>query len=95
MASLEVRIKPEESGTPSLLYARDDVMDDPDLYQYLPALLMHEFGHTFGLGDNEVRGMRNIVPNPTWFVSPSLEEQIFKSDVIVRASLLTATSSVE
>ncbi len=29
----------------------------PNDLQYLPALLMHEFGHTFGLGDNEVGGM--------------------------------------
>ena len=33
--------------------------------------------------------------NPTWFVSPSLEEQIFFSDVIARASLLSAISSTE
>ncbi len=38
---------------------------------------------------------RSIVPNPTWFVSPSLEEQIFKSDVIMRASLLSAAAATE
>ena len=24
--------------------------DDPDVYQYLPSIIMHEFGHTIGLG---------------------------------------------
>ena len=33
--------------------------------------------------------------NPPWRVSPSLEEQIFTSDVIVRASLLSATAGTE
>ncbi len=27
-----------------------DNKDDPDIYEYLPSVLMHEFGHTFGLG---------------------------------------------
>ena len=33
--------------------------------------------------------------NPTWWVPPSLEEQIFESDVIVRASLLSAAAGTE
>ena len=35
------------------------------------------------------------MPNMTWFVPPSLEEQMYYSDVIVRVSLLTATANVE
>ena len=33
--------------------------------------------------------------NPTWFIPPSLEEQIFYSDVIVRASFLSLTATTE
>ena len=33
--------------------------------------------------------------NPKWFVPPSLDEQIFRSKVIVRASLKSATSTTE
>ena len=33
--------------------------------------------------------------NPIWYVSPSIEEQIFTSSVIVRASLLSATAGTE
>ncbi len=33
--------------------------------------------------------------NPEWRVSPSIEEQIFRSDVIVRATLQTATAATE
>ena len=34
-------------------------------------------------------------PDHIWYVSPSLEEQIFDSDAIVRASLVSATTSTE
>ena len=33
--------------------------------------------------------------NATWRVSPSIEEQVFRSDVIVRATLQSATAAVE
>ncbi len=37
----------------------------------------------------------NRLSNPMWRVAPSLEEQIFRSSVIVRASLQSATGTVE
>ena len=38
---------------------------------------------------------RHIFPNPAWNVPPAIEEQIFASDVIVRASLLSVTAATE
>ena len=37
----------------------------------------------------------DFLPNVTWYVPPSLEEQIYRSVVIVRASLLSATAGTE
>ena len=37
----------------------------------------------------------HVLPDPTWWVPPSLEQQIFSSTVIVRASLQSATAAAE
>ena len=37
----------------------------------------------------------HVLPDPTWWVPPSLEEQIFTSSAIVRASLQSAAAEVE